>query len=428
MRMGRRRGLWIAAFGTFSIALAGAATEEGVKVDDEARLAAAYDRFALAVREAGEIVKRHPFYRDPKNRASGFAFITGMLIATLEEDVVQDADHPLFRVLDFRIREGGDNPDQRYLFAQVRGDATYRIWGTLGKQRGLEFQLYAGEPWRKNGGRSVSTLPFEEIVFDADGRFEIFLSPEKRERNWLENAPDATELIVRQVFSDWKDEIPGEVHIDRVGFEGRLKPVVGETDMAARLSKAADDLTRSVATWPDFVLERYMHGRSANTFSAPADPTAVGGVAGRFMSNGFFELADGEALIVTIWPIGARYQGIQLADPWFSSLEYANRVTSLSADQARASADGAYRFVVSASDPGVQNWLDTTGLPKGAMLIRFDGSELARFPKDKVPVAKKVKVAEVRANLPSDTPTFTPAERAAQVAERRRHVQVRFGK
>ena len=50
---------------------------------DRVRLEAAYDRFAQAVGEAGEIVKRHPFYRDPVNRASGFAFVSSMLIATL---------------------------------------------------------------------------------------------------------------------------------------------------------------------------------------------------------------------------------------------------------------------------------------------------------------------------------------------------------
>jgi hypothetical protein len=146
------------------------------------------------------------------------------------------------------------------------------------------------------------------------------------------------------------------------------------------------------------------------------------------MSNGHFDLAPDEALVVTIWPIDARYQGIQLTDPWFSSLEYANRVTSLSADQARASADGAYHFVVAARDPGVQNWLDTTGLPKGAMLIRFDGSALDTFPKDKQPVAQKVRFEALREALPADTPVFTPAMREAQIAERRRHVQIRFGK
>jgi len=400
--------------------------------DEDVRLEAAYARFADAVREAGEIVRRHPFYREPANRASAYAFITGMLIATLEEDVVQDFDFPLFRVLDFRIREGGDNPDQRYAFAKVRGDATYRIWGTLGTQRGLEFQLYAGEPWRKGGGRSVSTLAFEDVRFDADGRFEVLLSPEAPKAggpgNWLANAPDATELIVRQVFSDWQGETPGEVHIDRVGFEGKAKPVLAPGDMAARLEKTADDLTRTVATWPEFVRERYFEARPANTLSRPADPTSVGGVKGRFMSNGHFELAPDEALLVTLWPIGARYQGIQLTDPWFSSLEYANRQTSLTADQAHRSADGAYRFVVSARDSGIQNWLDTTGLPNGTILIRFDGSELDRFPPEKVPTAERGKLAEIRARLPRDTPALSAAEREAAIAERRRAVQLRFGK
>lgn len=401
----------------------GVATTEG-----SARMEAAYERFSVAVREAGEIVKRHPFYRDPINRASGFAFISSMLIATLEEDLIQDVDHPLFRVLDFRIREGGDNPDQRYLFTRVRGDATYRIWGRLGKQRGLEFQLYAGEPWRKGGGRSVSTLASRDLKLDDEGRFEVFLSPQKRAGNWLENAPDATELIVRQVFSDWKNETPGEVHIDRVGFEGRSKPVMTPAAMAERLERAADDLTRTVATWPDFVLASYMKARPANTLSAPADPTAVGGVPGRFMSTGHFELAPDEALVVTVWPIDARYQGIQLTDPWFSSLEYANRSTSLSADQAHRSADGAYRFVVAARDPGVQNWLDTTGLPKGTMLIRFDGSELESFPKSKLPVVSKIRFEALRDVLPADTPVFGEPMREAQIAERRRHVQIRYGK
>ncbi|MEZ4334381.1 MAG: hypothetical protein R3F35_21725 [Myxococcota bacterium] len=398
---------------------------------------AAYERFVEAVREAGEVVKRHPFYREPKNRASGLAFVAGMLIATLEEDLVQDPDFPLFRILDFRIREGGDNPDQRYAFARVRGDATYRIWGRRGGERRIELQVYAGEPWRPGGGRSISTLTHEQIRFAADGRFEILLSPERPAGSaasgsggpdWMANGSDATELIVRQVYSDWRNESPGEIHIDRVGWEGRAKPVRTPEEMAARFDKAAADLVRTVSTWPDFVMRRYVEGMPPNTLSRPADPAAVGGVAGRFMSNGHFALAPDEALVVTLFPIDARYQGIQLTDPWFSSLEYANRQTSLTADQAVASADGAYRFVVSERDPGVPNWIDTTGLPQGTILIRFDGSRLERFPAEKVPQAVKVPFAAVRDHLPPDTPTVSEAERAAVLAERLRHVQIRFGK
>ena len=65
-------------------------------------------------------------------------------------------------------------------------------------------------------------------------------------------------------------------------------------------------------------------------------------------------------LVVHYRRAGGDYQGIQLADLWFSSLEYANRQTSLTADQAVLDDDGAFRFVVCATDPGVANWLDTT--------------------------------------------------------------------
>jgi hypothetical protein len=145
------------------------------------------------------------------------------------------------------------------------------------------------------------------------------------------------------------------------------------------------------------------------------------------MTEGHFDLADDEALIVTTWPTSANYQGIQLTDRWFSSLEYANRQSSLTADQAYRTADGAFHFVISAKDPGVQNWLDTDGLRQGVILLRYDGMKEAEFAKDKWPTTLKVKLSELRKYLPADTPVFAADQRSAEIAERRRHVQQRFG-
>jgi hypothetical protein len=398
----------------------------GASVEDKA-LDQAFDKFLGAIKESKEFIERHPFYRDPENRASGMAYISRLLIRTLEEDVVQDPDYPFFRVLDFRIREGGDNPDQRYLMAPIKGGETYRVWGTLGKQRRLDFQIYAGVPYIKGGGHNASNLGMENIKFDKDGHFEVILSLQKGAGNWMENPPDATKLLVRQVFSDWKNETPGEVHIDRVGQEGALKPVVSESQMADKLNAAAGDLIQTVEVWPDFVLHHYVQAMPANMLKPMEDPSAGGGVKGRSMTEGHFDLKDDEALIVTTWPMSGNYQGIQLADVWFSSLEYANRQTSLTGDQAYKSKDGAYHFVISAKVPGVQNWLDTTGLHQGVILLRFDGMTDAVFPKDKQPTIETVKLSELRTHLPSDTPEFTPEMLSRTIAERRAHVQRRFG-
>lgn len=420
-----RRAFWTVAVAMAAIFPASARQGDAAQPPAQ-QLENAWDAFQGAVRESADFIRQHPFYREPENRAAAYAYLTSMMMARIEEDIVFDGDYPYFRVLDHRIREGGDNPDQRYLIATLNGGETYRIWGRLGGNRRLDFQVYAGDPYvQGSGGRAASFLNFEQLKVDPDGRFEILLSPEKHAGNWLENPKDASRVLVRQIFSDWKNETPGEVHIDRVGHEGDLKPVLTDEAMAKRLRKAAAELKTHVQVWPEMVDARYLN-RTPNSLGAPFDPGTLGGVPGRYMASGNFDLAPDEALIVRTWPSPGNYQGIQLADLWFSSLEYANRQTSLTGDQAQKSKDGSYYFVISATDPGVPNWLDTTGRRRGVILLRYDGMAGKTFDKARYPTATKVKLADLRAHLPADVPTMSPAERTKQIAERRRHVQQRF--
>lgn len=388
----------------------------------------AFDDLVASVADAARAVRAHPFFADAENRPGGYAFLVSMLLSRLEEDVVFDADEPFFRVLDPRIREGGDNPDQRYLLASLRGGETYRIWGWRGNARRIDLQIYAGDPYVPgSGGRSASHLDHEDLTFGADGSFEVVASRQPQPGHWLENPDDATRILVRQVYSDWAHEWSGEIHIDRVGHEGDAKPARTEEDMAGRLARAAANLTTHVRVWPEMVRTNYLARRPPNTISPPFDPGSVGGVPGRWMSSGTWQLEPDEALVVTTWPAGGDYQGIQLADLWFSSLEYANRQTSLTADQAFADDDGAFRFVIGASDPGVANWLDTTGRRRGVILLRYDGTGRVHFDEREHPVAEVVPVAGLAARLPAGTRRVTQEERRSTIAARRRHVQRRFG-
>ncbi|WP_176594273.1 DUF1214 domain-containing protein [Sphingobium sp. EM0848] len=407
-------------------ALAVAAPASAQSPANSRQLDAAWDEFQQATAESATFLRQHPFYRDPENRASAYAYLASMMLARIEEDLIFDGDFPYFRVLDHRIREGGDNPDQRYLIATLNGGETYRVWGRLGKNRRLDFQVYAGDPYvAGSGGRAAAALSFEQLKVAPDGTFEIWLSPDKHPGNWLENPKDASQILVRQIFSDWGSETPGDVHIDRVGHEGDLKPVLTDAAMAMRLRKAAADLRTHVQVWPTMVDTRYLK-RAANTIGEPFDPGALGGVPGRFMASGNFNLAPDEALIVRTWPMSGNYQGIQLADLWFSSLEYANRQTSLTGDQAARSADGSYYFVIAGRDPGVPNWLDTTGRQRGVILLRYDGMSEKMFNPAQYPTATKVKLTEIRKYLPKDTPAISEEQRGKSMAERRRHVQLRF--
>ena len=77
-------------------------------------------------------------------------------------------------------------------------------------------------------------------------------------------------------------------------------------------------------------------------------------------------------------------------------------------------------------DPGVHNWLDTTGHPEMFMSLRWAYSDQPE-PSDWPEISgKKVKLAELMDHLPKGTKTMTPEERRAEIAVRQRHVLKRY--
>ena len=76
-------------------------------------------------------------------------------------------------------------------------------------------------------------------------------------------------------------------------------------------------------------------------------------------------------MIVTVPVAGNAYQAIQIGSQWYISTDYVNHQTSLTVAQSRIEPDGLLRYVVSERNPGVANWLETTGHPKGVMMLRW---------------------------------------------------------
>ena len=388
----------------------------------------AWAQLGASLAEAGEYVRSHPYYSDPQHRASAFAMVTAVVVKALEMQVIHDPDFPIFHVHDARLLCGADNPDQRYLSCRIRGGETYRLWGRIHGERRLDIQIYAGPPTPSAPGRSAAFLGFESLQLEADGSFDITLSPVRTGPNWVENPSDGTQVLVRQVYSDWADEAPGEVHIDRVGFEGALRPALTDAVIAERLRAAGGQLLQEVEAWA--TLHQMMIGQPdaetpVNRIPPLVDTFAQGGAKGRYMTFTIFDLEPDEALVLRTWPTGATYQAVHLRDMWNSSLEYSNRQTSLTTDQAWLHPDGSYWMVVGGRDPGVRNWLDTTGLTRGRLACRYDGIGDRPFDAAKTPTVVKVRYDELAYRLPAGTPAFTPAERQATIAARRRHLQKR---
>lgn len=401
-------------------------TPQGAPPDGDAAprdaLGAAFDELAATLVQVEADIRRSPSFGSEAERVGGYRHLLRSLAKGLEAEVIQDADYPWFRILDFWLREGGDNPDQRYAFTPIRGGETYRVWGSLGTARRVELQLYAGRPW-DGSGRSAGFLAFEDIELTDDGGFEILLAAEPGEGNTLVNPPEATTLFVRHIYDEWTDAPTGDVHIDRVGYEGRRRPPETEAELAARIRQAAVMFGTSARTWPAFVQRRYVEGGEPNTVRGPYDTYALGGARGRWMGGGYFELDEGEALIVRMPETPADYQAIQLTDMWFASLEHANQVSSLTSRQSVLGPDGAFYYVISPEDPGHANWLDSGALRRGTFLLRWDGVQ-GDLDDSHHPAVRKIRLTDVPTEIPGFE-SVSETRRETTRRERRRHLQRR---
>ena len=113
----------------------------------------------------------------------------------------------------------------------------------------------------------------------------------------------------------------------------------------------------------------------------------------------------------------ARLWSVQwLSDPWYENPDMINRFSGVTSGEAYVNADGRVRVVFAPRDPGVPNWLETTGYPRGLFVTRWIWCK--EGPPTELEV---VPLAQLRRHLPADTPVVNPEDRAERRAQRRTH-------
>lgn len=380
----------------------------------------AYQALSLAVSDAGTFVQNHQWYGSEREQTEAYRHIVRSLISSLELKAFSDTDFPSFHEINTFSKTGMDNADQRYLTTMIHGNGSYRVWGNRGSTRRLNFTLYPdGSPLAS----SFATLTSDDLIVDENGLFELFIGGKKREPNWLPLKTERYRLLIRQIYSDWDNEKAGDIHIDRIDKDRPLYPSLSKEKMIANLDDATHDFKTNVQLWPELSRTRFALLMPPNTLTPPRDTGVEGGLTGRWMVGGHFNLADDEALIISTKKTEAKYQSIQLGHHWWESLDYANRQTSLTIDQSFADTDGTIRYVISQKDPAIQNWLDTEGFKRGVILMRFDGLDRP-LSKSESPTAQLVKFSDLK-NIFSDN-NYTKHQRKKEIASRRKHTQQRY--
>jgi len=372
-----------------------------------------WNAFLDALVAGGQTVRDNTPEGDGPERAEGYRHLIRLVEfaqASFLDD--RDAAHPnVQRCPSKACKIGFDNPDQVYVGIGPISDAyTYRVFGQRGSVDFMGFQVF-DNPY---GGPSA--LDSDDLEVNADGSWELFLGPTPMPGNWLPTTPSSTQLVIRLTFADWDEELEGSIQVEVVGGAGATPVAPLEpADFAARVRTLATTLRATPALFQQLRSDLY----PVNAFVDP-DPEAFGldnaGLPTNVVSPAQYDIAPDEALIVESADVPVRFRNIQLGNRWLESLDYASRQTSLNGAQSYLDRDGVYRFVLAHADPGVPNWLDVAGHPRGTIFMRWNkpsGGDAER------PNAYVVPLAELRAHLPAGHPTVTPVERATTLERRR---------
>jgi hypothetical protein len=139
-----------------------------------------------------------------------------------------------------------------------------------------------------------------------------------------------------------------------------------------------------------------------------------------------FHLGDDQAMVVTVTLGDAGYFTTPITDAWTITPDYRNHQSSLNSSQAIPNPDGSYTLVISKTDPGVANWVDTAGLNQGSLFVRW---QLPGTDPDAGPptvTSRVVRLADLPSALPPSTAHVTPEQRAQQLADRQHAYDSRF--
>jgi hypothetical protein len=359
------------------------------------------------IRQSARLLAEFPLTDNPVDRAESFRYLLTMLAYTVDAGLLNtDPLEPMFsqpyrlHLLDW----GGASPDSVYRRVMLRDDLTYRVSGQLGNARYLSMDLRQSSP--------ACTITPDQLELDDDGGFEFVLGGPARARQWWPLQPGTNGLVVREFFDDWLGARRSRLRIECLDGETAPRPEHHAGRVAAEYDVIGDwILEGAVRYWID--RSALLAADSRNRFLTSLHRAETKLPVATF---GWWDLQPDEARIVELDDPHASFWALHLVTSLWHTLDYANRLTTFNQVQARPDPDGTFRFVVSALDPGIHNWLDTTGLQQGVIILRFCQAATPVPPRTTL-----VKVAEVAPRL-AGSPRCGPDERRAQIAARREGV------
>ncbi len=382
-----------------------------------------WSKFCQALEQTGEKALDELHIESDIDLAEGLRYLSRIARLALESELEnKDSDHPYFqRALGPTLKMGGDNPMGAYLAAPINGRDTYRINGNRGSAEWVSFFAQ-----RSYDALSEGLSVFGDALFatnlecDSDGHFEIIISPEKHQGNWIESDKFSSLMLIRQFFGDWDDVRPMDLRIENLTSGDKPKVLLTLDEVTKRLDASGAFFEMMIP-----IMQSEMVGMAARTNGFETDignPTNdTGGVPGGNGVTGRWKLASDEALIVKLTPPSpCPYWDIQVGNGWYETWDYRHFFSGMTHSQAAKADDGSFTIILSEQDPGTTNWLQAAGHEEGHIAVRWQLTE-GQLP---IPECQVVKVAEVKSI--TSLLEISPGQRLAQKSLHREAVEQRF--
>jgi len=252
-------------------------------------------------------------------------------------------------------------------------------------------------------------------VLDADRRFAISVDsdPANGRPNHVRSSPAAREFYIRDVMLDWEKDRANELAIERLGPPPKRPPFT-EAEQLELTARYLWRWARSSERW-----NAQSADKAVNKLEFTIDRQTDGALRNQVYILGNFLLgSDDEALVVNVGLGGAEYFIAPVTNLWGTTNDIVNRTGSLNKAQSVPNRDGSYSYVVAAKDPGIHNWVDTSGTHEGILTLRW-----AEFPNGRPgpglsAQSQLVRLDQLRAQLPPETRFVTPQERKQQQERR----------
>jgi hypothetical protein len=319
--------------------------------------------------------------RSVEDVVDGHRFLLQLLWGGLDQYAERDAERPVFtRIVTPARKFLGDNPDAVYFSAPVRGDRAYRIRGNTAGAVYTSFSVEGGNADGSYPTRVVAALNDGEMKIGADGSYELVASAQPQPGNWLRLEPDAGTLTTRHYFENETAAAADPSLFVPLAIEPLADPgppprpddawVAERTRWVANFVRGAtlDMPVPDPKKLPPFV------SLVPNTLGRPSrwKPEFGGfGAVDNAYSMGPFLLEPDQALVIEGRMPRCRFANVMLWNRYLQTFEYPRRSISRNRRQMRLGADGSFRIVVAHRDPGVPDWLDTSGRRSGTVYWRF---------------------------------------------------------